>query len=226
MNVASASPTPTSKPERPPPQAAAPRPHSFRFASILALGGSPPSLANALAFSEAGVFGRGAPTAAEFVSLPPQTNSSSSRPPRLAPNVAPTAPAGASASLGRAGFAPAGTTDAQPLRQPYRQPLCPRAHADAPQSTTASSLAEASRSVDCFSRTFAPARVRPAQRAPLQTAAHTNAVNVAFYETGRAAEVIARVGRMTPTERARLRQAVANLLARHGYHGAHLRLSD
>ena len=73
----------------------------------------------------------------------------------------------------------------------------------------------------CENRSLARISFRYAeQRALLLAYGQTNAVHVAITAAEHGLSVFARVGRMEPTERARLRHAAALLLAEHGHHGA------
>lgn len=61
---------------------------------------------------------------------------------------------------------------------------------------------------------------------PSPAPAQTNAVHVAIAATEHGLQVFARVGRMEPTERARLRHAAASLLAEYGHHCAAIKLDE
>ena len=65
-----------------------------------------------------------------------------------------------------------------------------------------------------------PSLHRADQRAPSLASGQRNAVHVAITAAEHGLSIFARVGRMEPTERARLRHAAALLLAEHGHHGA------
>ncbi len=60
----------------------------------------------------------------------------------------------------------------------------------------------------------------PVQHRPSPAPAQTSAVHVAIAATERGLQVFARVGRMEPTERTRLRDAATSLLAAYGHRGA------
>lgn len=73
------------------------------------------------------------------------------------------------------------------------------------------------------SETRSPARISfhyADRRAPFLASGQRSAVHVAITAAEHGLSVFARVGRMEPTERARLRHAAALLLAEHGHHGA------
>ena len=217
----------TPKLEAPAPRPAAARAREVGFASIMSRGGDLSDPTTTLAFSETGVFGRGAPVSAKMTGSTPAPLLLSKRLPdqaaASATSVAPTsgvAPGAAnSAWLNKAASGPSGQfSHSRPASRPPQRP-----------SVAAVRISAATQTAPTVSETpqASMASMRALRRmAPPLAAARANAVNVAFHEIGRAAEVIARVGRMTPTERGGMRQAIAHLLARHGFYGAKISLTE
>jgi hypothetical protein len=78
----------------------------------------------------------------------------------------------------------------------------------------------------CPQQSHRSAQRDEAPHLPSPAPAQTNAVHVAIAATEHGLQVFARVGRMEPTERARLRHAAASLLAQYGHHGAAMQLDE
>lgn len=111
------------------------------------------------------------------------------------------------------------------LHRPSPAPVPPTAHsrpqhaiADATRVTTQA------RGRPVSSPTERTALHRADQRAFWPASGQTSAVHVAIAAAEHGLSVFARVGRMEPTERARLRHAATLLLAEHGYRGATITL--
>lgn len=195
------------------PQADSP---ALAFAAVLAAAaGLTPSTTHADAFEESGVFGHEGPANAGGASVTvPGTG------PRLeaaSPSGAPVAPANALRSQAfrrpTEGETPFALTE-RPSREPCNQPTHLRGSGPDSGGFVRQNRFAEFRPVGGLPAAAAASRRQlsadsfPPKRGPL--------VHVTLHATEQSVRVLARVGRMEPTEQARLRHAVSALLSEHG----------
>lgn len=195
------------------------------FSSMLSQPADLSDATTTLAFSETGVFGR-PPTGAEADRRKPASLLTTKPLPDQHTPSAPIAPATGAAPGAASAEPPNKTTSGTAVLCSQTRPA-PRP----PQSANVAAVHIAAVTAETPILSEAPPTSMATTRVLLRSASplaavRANAVNVAFHEIGRAANVIARVGRMTPTERSRMRQAIAQLLARHGFYDANISLTE
>lgn len=174
-------------------------------------------------FKETGVFGlmgigalaRGAENSAALTHrIGPSLKTCAQRPPQPhAPDVA---------FCGVAFAAGANSATTTPGAPPHSRLKAPRLAGPRPQADVADA-APATVRVQRQPESRSPARIAlqsATKRALLLASGQTSAVHVAITAAEHGVSVFARVGRMEPTERARLRHAAASILAEYGHHGA------
>jgi len=199
------------KPPHPQPQKAAAPPHVAHFDALLR-DASPPSIeqSQTTAFDQTGLFGKRGSLEAE-TSAPDSQN--------VAVDEAPLSDAAPQdiAALERSAAPPPVSTASKAPEAPHENATASPAAAkvSVEKPTIANSSGASCGTPRIATRAQPPQPVLPRQRQQLFTS-RQSAVFVAIHAIDQSLSVIARAGRMPATERARLRNAVRDLLAEHG----------